>query len=385
MDGITLNGFEVFDDFMPGASVKNKTTGTGEDTKIDIEGVGEELTDDELDNIKNQNKPTTEEVKELDDEPIKDVKEEPKKTKKQTTRVKEEIKDDVDDIVDNDISGTDDQGDLVTNFFDAISEQFGWDDVEEDEKPQTAEELVQYFRDVIEENSKPEYASKEMEDLDNYVRNGGDLRKYLQIDAELDLTDVDMDEESNQKLVLKEFLKEKGYNATQITKKISKYEDAGILEDEAEDALEALKDIKENKKRELLDYQEKAAKQAQKQQQDYFNSVVAELKDMQDVRGIKIPEKDKRQLLEYIFRADANGMTQYQKDWSKSVRNLLESAYFTMKGDTLLKTAKIEGSNNAISKFKDSLNKTGVSRKTKRIDDTTSEDMWQSFVSRLRA
>lgn len=58
-------------------------------------------------------------------------------------------------------------------------------------------------------------------------------------------------------------------------------------------------------------------------------------------------------------------MTKFQKDWSKSVKNLLESAYFTMKGDTLLKAAKSEGSTKAINKFKESLNRTGVSRKTK--------------------
>lgn len=377
MDNNTLNGFEVFDDILPGAINRKPKVQEVEDI------AGEELTEDELDKIKNQGKPTEEEPDKPTEE---EVIEEPKqtKTKQKETKQAEETEED-DDTVDDNISSTDDQTSLVTSFFDTISEQFGWDDVEEDEKPKTAEELVQYFRDVIEENSKPEYASKEMEDLDNYVRNGGDLKKYLKIDAELDITDIDIEDEVNQKAVLKEFLKEKGYSDKQITKKLDKYEDAGILEDEAQDALEALRDIREQKKAQLLVNQEKAAREAYKQQQDYFNSVVAELKGMQDIRGIKVPEKDKRLLLEYIFRADADGKTQYQKDWSKSVRNLLESAYFTMKGDTLLKSAKIEGSNEAINKFKSSLNKTGVSRKTKKVDDTTSDDMWKSFISRLRA
>ena len=106
---------------------------------------------------------------------------------------------------------------------------------------------------------------------------------------------------------------------------------------------------------------------------------------MDNIRGIKIPEKDKKVLLEYIFKPDADGMTRFQKDWSKSVKNLLESAYFTMKGDTLLKAAKSEGSNNAISKFKNSLSKTGVSRKTNKQDNTSTESMWNSFARRLRA
>jgi hypothetical protein len=55
-----------------------------------------------------------------------------------------------------------------------------------------------------------------------------------------------------------------------------------------------------------------------------------------------------------------------------------------MKGDTLLKAAKNEGSNTAINKFKSSLNKTGVSRRTKKTDNTGTTDMWKSFAQQLR-
>jgi hypothetical protein len=64
MDNITLNGFEVFEDLMPGASVKNKTVTTveeEEDTKIDIEGVGEELSEEELEDIRKTTKTEPEE------------------------------------------------------------------------------------------------------------------------------------------------------------------------------------------------------------------------------------------------------------------------------------------------------------------------------------
>ena len=39
----------------------------------------------------------------------------------------------------------------------------------------------------------------------------------------------------------------------------------------------------------------------------------------------------------------------------------------------------------AINKFKNSLNRTGVSRKTKKQDNTSTESMWNSFARRLRA
>lgn len=385
MDEITLNGFEVFEDFLPGANVPKKETqpaGNDDNNEDILDGVGESMTDEELEALRNPKKEEDtkdDKQEEEDKEPVKEPKKESKKEDKKPES-EEEIEEEVVEEPTNEPDSN-----AVSAFFGVMAERFGWEMGEDDEIPSTPEELVDYFQDVIEENSVPRYASEEVEALDNFVKNGGNLRDYFEIDGELDLEDFSIeDNEVNQKIILKEFLKEKGYSNKQIDKKLTKYEDAGLLEDEAEDALEALKEIRENKKQQLLKDQENQAKEAARRQQEYFNSVVNEIKGMQDIRGIKIPEKDKKQLLEYIFKPDADGKTQYQKDWSKSVKNLLESAYFTMKGDTLLKAAKNEGSSDAISKFKNSLNKTGVSRRTKKTDNTSDIDMWKSFAQQLR-
>lgn len=377
MDSNTLNGFEVFEDFMmPGSNVNNNRMPGNEN---EFEGASEELTDEELEELRKGNKGNKEEEEDVDD-----PKNKPSKKSKPEDNEEEEEENDPDNDIDNN-QGEDIESNAVTSFFEALSDKMGWELDEDEEIPQTPEELVEYFKDVIEENSVPQYASEEVEALDNFVKNGGNLRDYFQIDGDLDLEEINIeDSEVNQKLVIKEFLKEKGFNAKQIEKKLAKYEEAGLLEDEATDALEALRDIKEQKKQELLEAQEKRAKELKKRQQEQFNTVVSELKGMDNIRGIKIPQKDKQALLEYIFKPTADGKTQYQKDYSKSVKNLLESAYFTMKGDTLLKAAKSEGSNAAINKFKNSLNRTGVSRKTKRQDNTSTESMWDSFARQLR-
>lgn len=103
-----------------------------------------------------------------------------------------------------------------------------------------------------------------------------------------------MEDESNQKLVVKQFLKEKGISAKQIENKISKYEEAGLLEDEAQDALESLKEIKEDKKEQLLLEQKKQYEQMVANQQKFYNSVVSEIKGLKNIRGITVPEKDKK-------------------------------------------------------------------------------------------
>lgn len=382
MDNNLLNGFEVFEDLMPGAVAKTNKKPEVEEEELDSLA-SEELTDEELEAIRSKSN------KSEDTEEEEEEKEEPKTTKK--SKKKEEVVEEEDDVEeeneDEDKEEVDEnESTVVSGFFDSLSEKLGWDDVEEDEKPKTVEDLINYFENVIEENSVPQYSSEEVAKLDEFVKNGGNLKDFFEIDANLDLDEIDVVEDENaQKLVLKEFLKEKGFTSKQIEKKLTKYEEAGLLEDEATDALEALKDIREEKKQQLLEDQKKTAEANRKKQQDYFNSVVNEIKGLDNIRGVKIPEKDKKTLLEYIFKPTADGMTQYQKDWSKSVKNLLESAYFTMKGDTLLKAAKIEGSNKAINKFKESLNKTGVSRKTRKQDNTSDNTMWSSIVRQLRA
>lgn len=385
MDSNTLNGFEVFEEFMPGSVINNNTSINDSDI---IDGVSEELTEEELEALTKKSKGSSNGDRDTkqDKKEDKDDKQDPDDNSSKDDKDNKNDKVDDDTVIDADNQIDDNTEDnAVATFFEALSDKMGWELDEDEEIPQTPEELVEYFQEVIEENSVPQYASEEVEALDKFVKNGGNLKDYFQIDGELDLEDFEIeDNEVNQKLVIKEFLKEKGFSSKQIDKKLTKYEDAGLLEDEATDALEALRDIREQKKQQLLEQQEKSANELKKRQQEYFNSVVTEIKGMDNIRGIKIPQKDKQTLLEYIFKPTADGKTQYQKDYSKSVKNLLESAYFTMKGDTLLKAAKSEGSTAAINKFKNSLSKTGVSRKTRRQDNTSTESMWDSFARQLR-
>ena len=391
----TLNGFEAILDGL----VPNVGTNKNNDIDNDLNDiVSEELTDEELKALRNPKKDKKVEKEEIEEEDeTEDVddaeeEEEPIETKPKKNKKKPESKVDEDDnteeVEDNDTSDDNKSEEVIVNFFDSLSEQLGWDDVDDEEKPKTAEDLIEYFRDVIEENSVPNYASEEVEKLDEFVRNGGNLKDYFSIDADLDLDNIDVeDNEINQKLIVKEFLKEKGFSTKQIEKKITQYEDAGILEDEATDALEALRDIKAERKEKLLEQQQKQAREAEKQQQEFFQNVVSEIKGMNSIYGIDIPEKDKRALLEYIFKPDANGVTKYQKDYAKSLKNLITSAYFTMKGDSLITIAKQKGRKDALDNFKNSLRGNGVSKKSKKqiINNDSTSTIWDTFARQLRA
>lgn len=387
---MTLGGFEaVLDSFIPNPDGGFRNSNVDENVNVNADEF-ESLDDEELEDIKNNNievknkkeKPVEEqdtEEEEIEEEDIEDKpKRKPGRPRKEET-IEEETEEE-EEVEDNN------EENVVTNFFDAMAEKLNWEFEEGEEKPKSVDELINYFQNVIEENSKPEYSSEEVEALDNFVKQGGDLKKYLTIDAELDLDDIDIEDETNQKLVVKQLLKEKGFSTKKIDKLVSRYEEAGLLEDEAQDALEDLKEIKEERKKQLLEDQKKAYQIQLQRQQQFYDNVVSEIKGLKNIRGITVPEKDKKVLMDYILKPDTDGKTKYQKDYAKGgVKNLIESAYFTMNADKLIEAAKREGNNSAIDKFRRSLKSSSITTKSRKQATSSDDDpIWFSAARQLR-
>lgn len=386
---MTLGGFEaVLDSFIPNPDGGFRNSNIDENVNVDADEF-ESLDDEELEDIKKNNievknkkeNPVEEgtEEEEIEEEDIEDKpKRKPGRPRKEET-IEEEAEEE-EEIEDNN------EENVVTNFFDAMAEKLNWEFEEDEDKPKNVDELINYFQNVIEENSKPEYSSEEVEALDNFVKQGGDLKKYLTIDAELDLDDIDIEDETNQKLVVKQLLKEKGFSTKKIDKLVSRYEEAGLLEDEAQDALEDLKEIKEEKKKQLLEDQKKAYQIQLQRQQQFYDNVVSEIKGLKNIRGITVPEKDKKVLMDYILKPDTDGKTKYQKDYAKGgVKNLIESAYFTMNADKLIEAAKREGNNSAIDKFRRSLKSSSITTKSRKQATGSDDDpIWFSAARQLR-
>lgn len=386
---MTLGGFEaVLDSFIPNPDGGFRNSNVDENVNVNADEF-ESLDDEELEDIKKNNievknkkeNPVEEgtEEEEIEEEDIEDKpKRKPGRPRKEET-IEEETEEE-EEVEDNN------EENVVTNFFDAVAEKLNWEFEEGEDKPKNVDELINYFQNVIEENSKPEYSSEEVEALDNFVKQGGDLKKYLTIDAELDLDDIDIEDEANQKLVVKQLLKEKGFSTKKIDKLVSRYEEAGLLEDEAQDALEDLKEIKEEKKKQLLEDQKKAYQIQLQRQQQFYDNVVSEIKGLKNIRGITVPEKDKKVLMDYILKPDTDGKTKYQKDYAKGgVKNLIESAYFTMNADKLIEAAKREGNNSAIDKFRRSLKSSSITTKSRKQATGSDDDpIWFSAARQLR-
>ena len=292
--------------------------------------------------------------------------------------------DDHQDTVVDDTTTDDNQDDDVTDadvveaqqvglLFDAIGQSLGWNvsDIDEKDRPLTVDDLTNYLAETVRQNSVPEYADDRIQQLDQFVKNGGKFEDFYKIQSEgLSLDNIDMEDETNQKAVIKELLKHSNYTDEQINKKISRYEDADMLYEESEDALDRVKQIRKSELEEAARQQEEYAKQQEAQSKAFFKSVTDDINSLTNIRGIAIPQEDRKALFDYIFKVDQTGMSQYQKDFNENLsKNLIESAYFTMKADALISNAKKDGESSAADKLRNLLRHSTKNHSTYNADN----------------
>ena len=339
-------------------------------TDIDNQNTATQIIDDPDDDIKNldnpdDNKPT-EDNKNGDPNAKEDNSEIPNNILNNTSdNSKQDSEQDQQNI---DLNQTDDQNqdenteddpgeaEQIGAFFDAFAEANGWS-VDEDERPKNVDELVDYIKNVVETNSVPEYADERIEQLDQYVKNGGKFEDFYQTQQRtISYDNIDIEDESNQKQVVRDYYKLQGMSDEQINRKIERYEDADMLEDEATDAVNYLRAYEEQRAQYMAQQQE-AQRQAQEQQAIQFaQDLTNGINNLTNIRGISIPKEDKKALYDYITKTDADGLTAYQKEFNGNlVNNLIESAYFTMKGDALLGEANRNGQTSAANKLRNML------------------------------
>ena len=339
-------------------------------TDIDNQNTATQIIDDPDDDIKNLDNPD-------DNKPTEDNKNVDPNAKEDNSEIPDNIlnntsdnnkQDSEQDQQNTDLNQTDDQNqdenteddpgeaEQIGAFFDAFAEANGWS-VDEDERPKNVEELVDYIKNVVETNSVPEYADERIEQLDQYVKNGGKFEDFYQTQQRtISYDNIDIEDESNQKQVVRDYYKLQGMSDEQINRKIERYEDADMLEDEATDAVNYLKAYEEQRAQYIAQQQE-AQRQAQEQQAIQFaQDLTNGINNLTNIRGISIPKEDKKALYDYITKTDADGLTAYQKEFNGNlVNNLIESAYFTMKGDALLGEANRNGQTSAANKLRNML------------------------------
>ena len=293
-----------------------------------------------------------------------------------STTVDNQVEQQVEDVVEQTEEPTDadvNEAQQIGLLFDAVADSLGWNmaDIDEKDRPVTVDELTNYLAETVRQNSVPTYADERIQALDEYVKNGGKFEDFYNVQKEtLSLDSINLEDENNQKAVVKELLKHDGYTDDQINKRLSRYEDADMLYEESEDALERLKNIRKKEAEEAAQQQAEYAAQQAAQQQAFFQDVTKNISELTSIRGIAIPKEDRRALFDYIFKVDSNGVSQYQKDFNANMtKNLIESAYFTMKADALISSAEKKGESSAADKLRKMLRHSTKNHSTYNADE----------------
>ena len=376
---------DIFGGFMAVAqSISDKAAPMDTDDVVKLPGPGEEReepsrrqsSEEELDHI--PEKPTgEEEEEEIEEEleekhvPAEEEEEEPNLPSKDGTEEPSDL--------------GEAEPDIAAYVQEKLFEKFGFE--LGDEKFESMEDIVEFVQAVVEENSKPQYPNEELAKMDEYVRNGGDLKTYFeQTSTGVDPDNVDLDSYTEQKRILTEHLKTKGYSDVKIARALERYEDAGVLKEEAEDALEMLEEHQKEMSEKLLEEQKKQKAQLIEQQQKYVESVKDEIEALDNIRGIPLTKREKNELFEYIFKPTQTGRTRYQEDYIKSQKNMIESAFFTMKGDAFVTKVQKKATSEAASRLRKKLaNKGARGRNQTGQGGSTVSDIWSVASSQLRS
>lgn len=266
-------------------------------------------------------------------------------------------------------------------FYNLFHEKLGWEITEDNMPENSVEGLVGYMNSLVEEASKPQYSNEIVANFDKYVANGGDPRMFMQtMFGSKDYSKIELTTDSVKKEVLSDYLATMNpdKDSTWVSKKIQRYEDSGVLDEESLDALEELKERDLREKSTIVNRQQEerlAAEEAhQRQLQDLERTIISK----QDIAGIPVNQKDMKDFYNFLTKPDKDGYTAYEKALREDKEAVIKMAFIAYKKfdvnnlKTNVKSDVVKDVKKSLSRFSASNNdlhsRTGIPQKSKTID-----------------
>lgn len=269
---------------------------------------------------------------------IQEVEELPEVEEKSNEPQGENIKEDSEDQVSetpeaSDTEEADDEPAL--KVFAQIQRDSGLIDFKDEEFEDSEEWLLEKVQATI-DNKVTEYKDNMPEEikylLDNYEQ-GVNLYDLINMSAneqsyETIAEDSLKDNNSMQRMLVKDLLSRSGWSEERVKRKLDRYEDTGVLLEEAEDALSSLKEMQKQEKENLIQTQ----KQEQKQRITAHESWLTELNDHISTKeeilpGFQLSPKDKDNLYKGITKLDKQGKNEIMRMREKDPEFDLKIAY----------------------------------------------------------
>lgn len=260
----------------------------------------------------------------------KQLEEEANNTKEEDN--KEELEETDEDVVDEDEEDTDDEStDEVTDedededdeevevsVVDEILATIGFEGEVEKEYDDTVDGLTDFVQDFSKQLANDEL-KKLPDDIKHFIQyrqTGGDPKEYFETYYnKTDWNEVELQDSSEQqKHIVKEALRKKGYSEDDIKGQIEDFEAADLLHKQAEREIRYLRTKQEEEKENLVKQQEEQRKQQIKQQEEFWNGVSDKIKKENVFNGVPIPKNQKNEFFEYISKPVQDGMSQRDID-----------------------------------------------------------------------
>lgn len=295
--------------------------------------------------------------------------------------IEEEIEEEIEEVSEEETEDLDEDIEFsYKGMLSYLSEQglVDFEDSEElEDSPELLENAIESTVQGLLENYKESIPEVGKQFLD-YIENGGDPHKFLSsLDQGIDLDNLDLEDITNQKRVIRELLKEQNYSDEEIDEQIKDYEDGLILDKRAKTAANRLKKLHGSKAEKLLAEQAEADRLRQENHEKYIGSIRETITSSESIAGLKISKADKKAFEKYLLEVDKDGKSQYVKDVEKDpMKTQVELAYLKFKNYDF-DSAKKQGGSEAtrrINRMIKSTDKIRASRE-QRVDHNEKVDL----------
>jgi len=231
-------------------------------------------------------------------------------------------------------SDEEDEGDALRVFAELQREK-GLIDYNDDEFEGNEEWLLAKVEDTV--NSKVQDYKDSMPSeikylLDNYedgvpLNNLLNMQSQEQVYESITLESVEKSE-ALQKNLVKDLLMKSGWSEERANKKIQRYEDAGVLYEEAEEALSSLVDVQKQQKEDYVVKQKEEQKQRIQAHEQWLGDLKDHIAKKEEILpGFTLSVKDKDNLYKGITKLDKNGENEIMRLRKKDPEFDLKIAY----------------------------------------------------------
>lgn len=177
--------------------------------------------------------------------------------------------------------------------------------------------------------SIPETGQKFLE----YLEKGGDANKYIEtLQKPLDINSLDLESESDQEKVTREYLKTQDYSSEEIDETITDYKENLLLDKQSKIAAKQLNKSFEKRTEKLLQEQEQIAESQKQDYINHINNISNTIDTSETLAGLTVAKTEKDSFRKYLLIKGKDGLTDYERELQTDpVKTQLELAYLKFK------------------------------------------------------